>query len=95
MTKYCITAANHDNFQNHCASKFKMWEYVYNEDDGRVWIPLGEKSLFFIADLLNSGHEVITARENSRSITRGAPVEIELRIARNETHFKISEMPEF
>lgn len=96
MSKYCITAANHKNPDNHCASQFKVWEYIHKKEaDKWVWSPLGGKSINFINDLLANGHEVLSAKENKDSITPGAPVESELRIAKNETKFKISDMPKF
>lgn len=96
MGKYCITAANHTNINNHCASKFKVWEYTYKKETEKwVWKPLGGKSINFVNDLLAGGHEVCSAKENDNSISLGAPIEAELRIARNETKFKISDMPEF
>lgn len=96
MGQYCITAVNHDNPSNHCASKFKVWEYYHNpEKEKWLWRSLGGKSVYYIADLIKNGHEVSTAKENKDRITLGKPVEIELRIAKNETDFKISDMPEF
>ena len=96
MSKYCITAANHMNANNHCASQFNVWQHTQNSETGKwVWKALGGKSINFVNDLLASGHEVFSAKENETSITLGAPVELELRIAKNETKFKISDMPEF
>ena len=96
MSKYCITAANHTNANNHCASKFKVGEYTYKSDTKKwVWTPLGGKPINFINDLLANGHEVLSAKENEDTITLGAPIESELRISKNETKYKISEMPKF
>lgn len=96
MSKYCITAVNHTNPSNHCASKFKVWEYRYSSERGEYfWRSLGGKSINFVSDLLAEGHEVLSAKENETNITTGAPIELELRIARNDTKFKISDMPEF
>lgn len=92
MTKYCITAANHKNPNNHCASAFKVWEWRAGINK---WVLLGGKSLNFISDLLAAGHEVISAKEKPDLISSGARVELELRIAKNETVYKISGMPTF
>jgi hypothetical protein len=97
MGRYCITAANHTNPDNHCASRFKVWEY--NEDQS-VWSSLGNHSIKYIVDLLNSGHDVFSAKrtekpEGGYSISKGARIEVELRIAKNETNYKISDMPGF
>lgn len=95
MGKYCITAANHKNPNNHCASQFKVWESVKADNGKNVWNPIGSKSLNFINDLMAAGHEVLSGKENEDTISTGAPVESELRIAKNETKYKISEMPKF
>lgn len=92
MGRYCISAANHKNKNNHCSSQFKVWEY---EATDKKWKPLGGKSINFVNDLLASGHTVLSAKENETSITVGAPIETELRIAKNETDYKISDMPTF
>jgi hypothetical protein len=92
MGRYCITAANHTNPDNHCASKFKVWEY---NSEKKTWMPLGGKSINFVSDLLAAGHTVLSARENPDTITEGARIELELRIAKNETQFKVSAMPTF
>jgi hypothetical protein len=47
-----------------------------------------------IAALLDAGNEVLTAKENESTISTGAAVELELRIAKNESKFKISDMPD-
>jgi len=88
--RYCITAVQHKNTDNHCASKFKTWEY---NSSASSWRLVGWKSLNEISDLLAEGHEVLSARKNPETITLGAKVEVELRIARNGTQFKISSMP--
>jgi len=59
-----------------------------------MWMPKNWKSTAEIAVLLNGGNEVLTARENEASITTGSSVEVELRIAKNETKFKVSDMPD-
>lgn len=92
MGRYCITAANHTNPNNHCASNFKLWEYNTGKE---AWFPLGGKPIDYINDLLRNGHTVLSAKELSDKIFVGAPVEVELRIAKNETNYKISDMPTF
>ena len=92
MSRFCITAANHTNTSNHCASTFNLWEFntIYNK-----WSLLGGKSIDYINDLLRKGHTVLSGKEHPDKISTGAPVEIELRIAKNETNYKISDMPTF
>lgn len=98
MTKYCITAANHQNPNNHCASSFKVWEYIAaTQEKPSRWKPLGGKSIGFVNELLANGHTVLSAKHDKveETITTGKPVEMELRIAKNETNYKISDMPTF
>lgn len=93
MARYCITAAKHANPQNHVASKFLLWCWVAEEETWRK-----EKqpaTARQIVELIETRYQVFTARENPKTITVGKPVEVELRIAKNETEFPISEMPEF
>lgn len=93
MEKYCITAANHKNKNNHCASQFKVWKYDVSKNN---WTPLGGKSINFVNDLLAGGHAVLSAKINDdNKISLGAAIETELRITRNETQYKVSEMPAF
>lgn len=94
MAKYCITAAKPKNASQHLKSEFKLWKWEKKDDDKWSWFPKGWKRAAEIAALLDGGHEVLTARENETTITEGAPVELELRIAKNETKFKISDMPD-
>jgi hypothetical protein len=94
MAKYCITAANHSNKDSHCASKFKVYEYsTFTE----TWKNLGGQSISFIGDLLAKGHTVVSGHYNKakNTISTGAPIELELRIAKNGTDYKISDMPTF
>lgn len=95
MTTYCVTAANHNGAKDGRASEFKLWEYKKNKDNEWVWSPLGKKSLNFVAALLAAGHEVVSGEENEKSITRGAAIELELRITKNDKNFKITDLPEF
>ncbi len=94
MAEYCITAANHNNQNNHCASSFLLWKL---NPDTHKWDRLGAKSLSHISDLLAAGHKVLSARHDAEKhkLYFGAPVEVELRIAKNETNYKLTEMPEF
>lgn len=94
MDRYCITAARPKNAAHHLNSEFKLWKWEKKEDGNWKWIPKGWKRAAEIASLLDSGNEVLTAKESETSIASGAPVELELRIARNETNFKISDMPD-
>lgn len=96
MTKYCITAANHDGASDHRASEFNVWEYRYNEKEEKwKWYPLGGKSLDYVAALLVKGNDVVSGKENEDSITTGAAIEIVLRIAKNDAQVKITDLPTF
>ncbi|AJZ58594.1 hypothetical protein OI25_594 [Paraburkholderia fungorum] len=92
MARYCITAANHDDPNNHVASKFKLWLW---KPETEKWSPQNSASAKQVVELIESGHEVFTAHQGEKSITPGAPVEVELRIAKNETKYPISKMPGF
>lgn len=94
MAEYCITAANHKNQNNHCASSFFLWKL---NTDTLKWDPLGAKSLSYVSDLLAAGHKVLSAQHDAKKqkLYFGAPVEVELRIAKNETNYKLTEMPTF
>ena len=92
MDKYCITAARPKNADHHLNSEFKLWKYE-EKPDGWVWVSKGWKRVSVIADLLEAGHEVLTAKKKPTGIRTGAAVEIELRISHNDTGYKISEMP--
>ncbi|WP_321799700.1 hypothetical protein [Burkholderia sp. BCC1988] len=93
MALYCITAANHDNPSNHVASKFKLWLW---DTANESWAPqLSPATAKQVVELIEKGNEVITAKYDGKSIWRGARVEVELRIAKNETKYPISEMPTF
>ena len=91
MTKYCIVAARPKNASNHLNSQFRMYRWDTTE---RLYKSLGWKTIGEVSQLMQAGHEVITGRENDTTITSGAAVEIELRIAKNDTQFKISTMPD-
>lgn len=100
MGKYCITAANHNSKKDSRASEFKVWEWRPDaKDNVYKWCFFGKKSLHDVAKLLATGNEVISGKEVQRSdgirIQPGAPIEIELRIAKNDEDFKITDLPEF
>lgn len=93
MAKYCITAAKPKNSTQHLKSEFKLWKAV--EKDGKIsWSHQGWKRGTEIAGLIGAGHQVLTAKKNDTTISTGAAVEMELRISRNESKYKISDMPE-
>ncbi|ALP65198.1 hypothetical protein [Paraburkholderia caribensis] len=92
MATYCITAAKHENRNNHVASSFEV--FVAGDSPGDMVSARG-MSAKDIVELLENGHTVITGKIENGEIYFGAPVEIELRIAKNETLYPISEMPTF
>lgn len=91
MGKYCITGARPKNATHHLNSEFKLWKW--DSSTGK-WTPQGWKRTAEIAALLDAKNEVLTAKEGETSIASGAAVEVELRIAKNEAKFKISDMPD-
>jgi hypothetical protein len=100
MNKYCVTAANHNNEKDERASEFELWKWTQQEDKSWIWIRQGKKTLNHVAGLLAQGNEVISATAKKLDgggykITRGYPLELELRIAKNEKKFKITELPTF
>ena len=94
MDKYCITAANHKNPQNHVASSFQVWRLIIVKGN-EMWDPLGAMTTKDVVELLGKGHEVITGKFDGESIESGAAIEVELRIVENKKTFPISEMPRF
>lgn len=100
MTKYCVTAANRNSTKDDRVSEFKLWEYKQNDKKEWQWFPLGKKTLNYVAALLAAGDEVISGKEvkekeEVKKITSGAAIEIELRIAKNDESFKITDLPGF
>ncbi|HDR9098762.1 TPA: hypothetical protein QDB15_005357 [Burkholderia vietnamiensis] len=100
MAKYCVTAANHNGTKDGRASEFKVWEWKLDTTDNKSkWFPLGKKPLNFVANLLATGNAVVSAKEvkkgNELKISTGAAIELELRIAKNDENFKITDLPEF
>ncbi len=90
MTQYCIVSAHPKGATNHLNSKFKMLQK--NTTDNK-WKHIGWKSIGEVCALIEDGHQVVTAELTGGSLALGAPVEVELRISRNKTDFKISDMP--
>jgi hypothetical protein len=88
MAKYRIVAARPKNASSHINSRFKM--YQLNEK----WDEIGWKSIGEVTDLMQAGHEVLTGKVVGNKMESGAPVEVELRITKNDTPFKISDMPD-
>jgi hypothetical protein len=100
MDKYCVTAANHNNANDERASEFDVWKWTQTEATKWMWIRQGKKSLSYVAGLLAKGDEVVSAEAektgaNSYIITPGYPIELELRIAKNDKKFKITDLPTF
>lgn len=92
MAKYCITAANHKNPNNHVASSFLVWRFDEKEN---IWKKQGATSAKDVVGLVEAGHTVLTAHEKPDSISTGEPIEVELRIAKNKTNYDVSKMPKF
>lgn len=91
MTQYRLTAAKPKNAASHLKSQFKLFEY---DEAAKTWRPIGWKSVSQVTGLLAAGHDVRTGKVVGDKMQSGAAVEVELRIARNDTEFKISEMPD-
>jgi hypothetical protein len=90
MTEYSIVAARPKNASNHLKSQFKLYELnKKNESDLVDWKSIGE-----VNDLMRAGHEVRTGKIIDEILDTGAAVEIELRITKNDTNYKISNMPD-
>ncbi len=91
MAQYCIVAARPKNAINHLNSQFELYRFDTKTDQ---WEHVGWRTTFEVSDLLQAGHAVRTGKIDHDKISIGAAVEIELRIAKNDTKYKISEMPE-
>lgn len=91
MAKYRIVAARPKNASNHLNSQFKMFEWDGNE---KTWKSVGWKSISDVSNLMRGGHEILTGAIVDNKMKDGAAVEIELRIAKNDTNYKISDMPD-
>ncbi|WP_201446322.1 MULTISPECIES: hypothetical protein [Burkholderia] len=100
MDTYCITAANHNNPNDNRASEFYVRKKIKNEDGTIVWRRLGKRTLNEVALLLAQGDKVLSGTatktgEDTYEITPGYPIELELRIAKNDKNFKITDLPTF
>lgn len=93
MAKFCITAARSSDETRELKDEFKTYEWVQNAEEKWVWRGPKWRTSFEISDLLSGGNTVLTAKQTGTTINTGAPVELELRIASNETKYPISEMP--
>ncbi len=95
MSKYRIVSAKPKGATNHCNSKFKVFQWGKKEVGARPdWHKIGWHSINQISEYLAAGHEVRTARYENGKMEDGDPVELELRITKNSSDFKISEMPD-
>ena len=98
MGKYRITAARPKNEVNHLKSEFRIYHRQQNPDKTWSWTNIGWKSVHYVSDLLEAGHEVRTGKivssGEAATIEHGAAVELELRIAHNDVDFRISQMPD-
>ncbi len=93
MEKYCVTAANHSNPDNHIASSFQVFLYLPVDDE---WKRLPPQTLMDIARLISDGNEVVSGKFTGTGVRAdGAPLELELRIAKNGTKYNVSQMPGF
>jgi hypothetical protein len=91
MEKYRIVAARPKSASNHLNSQFKLFRY---DGENSIWSFAGWKSIGDVSDLLRSGHEVRTGKITDGKMSHGAAVELELRIAKNGTVYKIGDMPD-
>lgn len=98
MEKYRITAARPKGEQNHLKSEFKVFQQRQKPDKTFYWKDIGWKTIYAVSDLLEAGHEVRTGKivgsGDNTTMKHGAAIEVEMRIAHNDTDFKISEMPD-
>lgn len=98
MGKYRITAARPKDDTTDLKSEFKLYEYQQQPDKSWKWHCIEWKTIHDVSTLLKDGHEVRTGKVElvggKRKMSDGAAVELELRIATNDTKYKISEMPD-
>lgn len=92
-TKYRIVSAKPKGATNHCNSQFKVFQWGV-KDNKTDWWNIGWKTINQVSDFLAAGHEVKTGQYTNGKMADGAPVEVELRITKNNTNFKISDMPD-
>ena len=90
MATYCITAAKPKGAVSHLRSQFMTWR----EGEDGLWHSQGWQTTSQIVTLMHAGHAVLTARKTATGISTGAPVEVELRISRNQSNYPISQMPD-
>jgi hypothetical protein len=90
MSTYCITAAKPKGAASHLKSEF----YTWRKGDDAKWHRVGWQTTSQIVSLMHAGHLVLTAQEAANAISTGAAVEVELRIAKNQTNYPISHMPD-
>ena len=90
MAQYRIVAAAPKNASNHINSKFNLYKLSVKTE----WDPIGWKSIAEVSDIMRAGHEVLTGKIVGDKMHDGAAVELELRIAKNGTNYKISDMPD-
>ena len=91
MANYCITAAKPKGASHHLNSEFYLWKLNTETDK---WQKEGWKTISQVVTLMQVGNSVVTAEEKEKSISVGAAVEVELRIAHNKTKYPISKMPD-
>lgn len=89
MATYCIVAARPKNNSNNLKSQFYLYEK--RADTGK-WRSLGWRPVNGVVDLMVVGNTVLTGEVSNGSLSLGEPVEVELRIAKNGSNFKISGM---
>lgn len=94
MEKYRITAARPRNAANHLNSEFKVYHRQQKPDGTWIWQYVGWQKIHAISDLIKAGNEVRTGKAEGTKMLDGAAVELELRIAKNDTKYKISDMPD-
>lgn len=92
MATYCVTAVKRTNPNDDRVSHFDLWELT---PDGQAWNSLEWKSLNYVAALLIKGNEVLSGTISNEKMETGYPLELELRIAKNDEDFKLTDMPEF
>jgi hypothetical protein len=96
VTDYCVTAVNRNNKDDNRVSELEVWERYFNkEKDKWLWRPLGKKSAKFVAKLFAEGHKVFSGEEKETTISLGDEIEFVFRIAGNNEHVKITDMPSF
>lgn len=91
MARYRIVAARPKGAADHLNSQFKLWEFDAKQNQ---WTLSGWKTIYEVGALLQAGHEVRTGRVAGGKMESGEAVELELRIAKNGTVYKISDMPD-